>query len=595
MHSRPASLLVRVLAVLLPAVLVILAPALCANAADAARQIARIEGTTASDNSLLIDLGFQIAAARPGEWTDVLVSPEDLDRLERIFPVSRVDDLPAMIPAQYHDYGETLTALQQMVLLHPTIAKLEDIGDGWSKTYNDPDWALHDVWALKISDNVQVDEPEPAILYSGVHHAREPVTVEICLGIATELLNGYGVDPQITRFINDHETWIVPIVNVDGHWCVTDLNYTSWRKNCRDNDGNGYPTPADWWSMPDGVDLNRNYSWHWGGLGSDPDPSGETYKGPSPFSEPETQATRALALRENFSFSIDYHSYGEEVMYPYGYDYSTQAPDNALLSQISQAVRDRIGGNYVSMQANQLYPAAGNSQDWHYGENNCFAWIIETATEFIPPGTAIPGIVTPNVRGALYLQERVDGPGVRGTVRINGVPGLATVRLMGIDNPALANSRHSHPVLGDYYRLTAPGNQTLRFSAPGFDDQEFAVNVPADGYVTLDVNFGPSAGVADAGHSAGSAILAASPNPLRGGTGVDLSWQVPAGAGDGTLTICDTSGRIVARRSITTERGSLAWNGRADDGRRIAAGVYFARLSCGGRAEVSKRLVVLPE
>src|SRR5512143_2593011 len=163
----------RVILLLLPALIAVLSTAL---ASEAPRQILRIDGTAAADNRILVDLGFDVAAVRPGEWTEIVVSAEDLVRLQNLGYEGRiVGTMPMAIPAEYHTYGEMVTALQQMVEAHPTIARMEDIGDGWGKIYNNPNYAPHDIWALKISDNVDVDEAEPELLYSGVHHAREPV------------------------------------------------------------------------------------------------------------------------------------------------------------------------------------------------------------------------------------------------------------------------------------------------------------------------------------------------------------------------------------------------------------------------------------
>jgi hypothetical protein len=568
-----------------------LIPTSPAAAADGPRQVYRITGTIAADNQILIDLGFDVAAVRPGEWTDIVASPDDVARLQRLgYEPVQNGTLQVTIPAEYHTYAETLTALQQMVAAHPTIARLEDIGEGWGKIYNNANYASHDIWALKISDNVNVDEPEPEILYTGVHHAREPMGDEVCLGIASALLNGYGSDINITRYVNEHETWIVPLVNPDGHWCVTDLNYTDWRKNVRDNDGNGHPT-APGFNQPDGVDNNRNYGKAWGGDGSSNNPGDQVYCGPSAFSEPENQAMRDLALRENFAFSIDYHTYGEEILYVYGFDNTTHAPDEATIIPIASTLRDKIGGNYIYEQANQLYPAAGNSQDWHYAQYNSFAFIIEMATQFIPPGSAISGIVAANLRGALYLQDRVDGAGVRGIVRLNGVPGLATVHLLGVDDPTRSNPRHTHPVTGDYYRITLPGQHTLVFSADGFADQQFVVNVPTNTYVTLDVNFQNPEAVGDGGAIASDLSLNVTPNPAQGQAG--LQYALPAGATSADLAIYDLTGREVSRQSVTGAHGLTYWDGGGPNGKHLPAGIYLARITAGEK-QVTKRLVMLP-
>ena len=105
-----------------------------------------------------------------------------------------------------------------------------------------------DIWAIKISDNPEVDEnQEPKILFNSMHHAREVMTPEVSLDIIETLLNGYGGELNITNWVNSYEIWVIPMFNVDGNnkmWTVDSW----WRKNAR----GGY-----------GVDLNRNYPTGW--------------------------------------------------------------------------------------------------------------------------------------------------------------------------------------------------------------------------------------------------------------------------------------------------------------------------------------------
>ena len=82
-----------------------------------------------------------------------------------------------------------------------------------------------------------------------------------------------------------------------------------WRKNRRNNGDGTY-----------GVDLNRNFGFAWGydNLGSSPTPGSETYRGPSAFSEPESQAVRDLALLKNYKTHFNLHSYQNAFLYPWG-------------------------------------------------------------------------------------------------------------------------------------------------------------------------------------------------------------------------------------------------------------------------------------
>ena len=81
------------------------------------------------------------------------------------------------------------------------------------------------------------------------------------------------------------ELWFVLVANPDGYdYTFTDGNRL-WRKNLRDNDGDGVITGLD------GVDPNRNFSYRWGydNEGSSPSFGSETYRGTAPASEPETR------------------------------------------------------------------------------------------------------------------------------------------------------------------------------------------------------------------------------------------------------------------------------------------------------------------
>ncbi len=561
--------------------------------ASPARVHVRVLGTARRDNKRFVEEGLDILAAHPSGWTDLAVTPEALEWLKNEgYNVTLIEAPPRSVPSYFHRYGQMLSILQGYANSYPEITKLIDIGDGWGKIYDDPDYPSYDIWALKISDNPDVDEPEPVILYTGVHHAREPATLEICLGIIDHLLSNYGTDPDVTRWVNEHETWVVPLVNPDGHWCCTDMDWTDWRKNARDNDNNGRPTAPFFWWYPDGVDLNRNYDWEWGGEGASHSQDSEVYCGPSPFSEPETQAMRDFQRTHLPVFTIDYHSYSELVLWPYGYSDYCEAPDDELLGEIATQIAYRIpawgGGHYTPEQSNQLYPASGTSSDWEYGELNIFAYVVETCTSFYPGENELNHAIQGNIQGAMYLQERVDGPGIRGTVRVNGQPAEATITIIGLDDPPNNTPRHSHPTVGDYYRILAPGTYDIRYEVPGWDPYIAEdVVVPSNTHVTIDVDFGTSGTL----EQAGARELRLYPTTLTAAQTLHL--VLPEGIAARRLLLLDASGRLVADGTALLGGGrrEIAWPLRTVlDG--APSGIYLLRLETAS-ASISRRLLLL--
>jgi len=185
----------------------------------------------------------------------------------------------------YHSYGELESELKQLAAGYPSIVRLSSLGQSLEK---------RNIYALKISDHPGQRENEPKVAFLGCHHAREWISVEVPLEIASYLIRNYENDERVKAIVNSSEIWIIPLVNPDG-LDYSILNYRLWRKNRRLNDNGSF-----------GVDLNRNYSFYWGAddLGSSPLPSSETYRGEQPFSEPETSAIRDLFLNVNFQPSF---------------------------------------------------------------------------------------------------------------------------------------------------------------------------------------------------------------------------------------------------------------------------------------------------
>ena len=170
-----------------------------------------------------------------------------------------------------------------------------------------------EIVALKVSRDASRnrDGRRPATLYVGGQHGKERITPEMVRRLARDVIDGYRTDPMITELVDTTELWFVPVANPDGYDFTFTPGNRLWRKNLRDNDGDGRITAND------GVDLNRNYPTKWGydDEGSSPNGGSQAYRGTGPASEPETQALDRLMARVGFEFLVNYHSASESVLY----------------------------------------------------------------------------------------------------------------------------------------------------------------------------------------------------------------------------------------------------------------------------------------
>jgi carboxypeptidase T len=325
--------------------------------------------------------------------------------------------------SNYHNYAEMVAELNQIVADHGPIAQLQNIGT----TYQG-----RAIYALKISDNVATDENEPEVLYNAHQHAREHLTVEMALYLANLYTNSYGSDSRITNIVNTREIWILPDVNPDGgEYDIATGSYRSWRKNRQPNSG----------SSAVGTDLNRNWSYNWGCCGgSSGSPSSETYRGPASFSAPETAAFRDFVLSrrvggvQQIKTNIDFHTYSELVLWPYGYTTANTAPglnadQERTFRMLGVAMANTNG--YTPEQSSDLYITDGDSIDWMWGSQGIFAYTFEmypsngSSQGFYPPDEVIATQTSRNRDASLMLAEYADCPyriaGLEGTYC--GTPG----------------------------------------------------------------------------------------------------------------------------------------------------------------------------
>ncbi len=304
----------------------------------------------------------------------------------------------------YFTYQEMLDELDQMKALYPNLittkSNIHDfLTEGEPDNSTSPPIGGNGIKWVKISDNPDnTSEGEPQILYTAIHHAREPNSLSQLIFYMWYLLENYETDNEIKSIVDNTELFFVPVINPDGYLYneKTDPNGGGyWRKNRKN--GNG-------------VDNNRNYDYYinddpnngiWGGEGASNDPEDQTYHGTAPFSEVENQAIKWFCEQHDFIMAFNNHSYGNLLLYPYGFTDNAPTPENDLFEGISEELVSQNGFNNILSSG--LYPAAGDSDDFMYGSigthNKIYAMTPEIGSEFWPPSNQIEGIA----KSMMYL------------------------------------------------------------------------------------------------------------------------------------------------------------------------------------------------
>lgn len=280
----------------------------------------------------------------------------------------------------YLKYSEMLAELDEMAATYPTLISVKAPISNFLTHQNRP------LYYVRISDNPTVDEGEPKVLYTAIHHAREPMALMETIFYMWYLLENYGTNDEVTYLVNQLQLYFVPCINPDGYVYNETTNPNGggmWRKNRRNNGGGVY-----------GVDLNRNYSYGWGTTGTSTNTSNDTYCGPSAFSEPETQAMRWLVQNNHFITAFNAHTYAEDILFPIGTTTAEFAPHHNWFQDESNHQVQYNG--YTAMKSSALYPASGDSDDYMYKvdigvgqKDTMFVHTPEVGTAFWQPSNQI--------------------------------------------------------------------------------------------------------------------------------------------------------------------------------------------------------------
>jgi len=311
---------------------------------------------------------FDIVKVQPGYQAEIVVNESDLATLvNRGIPyVVIIDDLELYYESQmsgegpfgnYYTLAEAYAILDSLHEKYPHILTERMILP--NDDFDDMTWEGNHVYALKLSDNVETDEDEPEVLFTGLHHAREPISVNICVEGIRMFCEEYGSDPLITHLVDNREIWIVPIVNPDGYLYNESTHPAGGGMHRKNRNPGGEPNA--------GVDLNRNYPYMWGldDAGSSPIIYEDTFRGYEPGSEPETQSVMNLCKARDFVIGVNYHSHANYFMYPWGHA-NIFCEDAEVFRDWGEA--STRANFYAVMAGAEFSPTNGDAVDWMYGE-----------------------------------------------------------------------------------------------------------------------------------------------------------------------------------------------------------------------------------
>jgi Zinc carboxypeptidase len=267
----------------------------------------------------------------------------------------------------YDEPGGIRDQMYQVASENPRLAKLVRLGTTLQG---------REILAVKLTKDAPSvrDGRRPAVLYSSTQHAREWISTEVNRRLMFWYVDKWRAhDKQVRRLLRGTELWFVLVANPDGYQYTFDAERL-WRKNLRDNDGNGEITIAD------GVDPNRNFPNHFNydEEGSSSIFSSQTYRGPFAVSERETQAMKGLLDRIQFSFQVNWHSAGEWLLYAEGWQTSTPTADDPIYFALSGNLDEpAIPGFHPGLSSDVLYVTNGETTDYAHAGRGALAWTPE--------------------------------------------------------------------------------------------------------------------------------------------------------------------------------------------------------------------------
>ena len=374
-------------------------------------QVLRVRGTEQQLAALEAG-GLDVTEARGDGWADVVVGGlKDLTavitsglrytvrvgNLARAFQsaraadrryTARVGEGGSPLPTgrtTYRTYADVQNELKALVDQNPGLVRKKVFGTSFQG---------REIAGVEISKDVGADDGRPVFFFMALHHAREWPSLEAAMEFAHMLVQQQG-DARIADLLARERIVILPLVNPDGYISsrgtfdagdsLTGQNpnvtlveaiappgglFAYRRKNC-----DGVLLPSLPCELAVGVDPNRNYGYNWGGSGSSSDVTSQSFHGPGPRSEPETQAVWNFVRTHQVTTLITLHNVAALVLRPPGTSAAGIAPDEAGLKALGDAMGTAAG--YTSQFGYQLYDTAGTTEDDSYAATGGYGYTIE--------------------------------------------------------------------------------------------------------------------------------------------------------------------------------------------------------------------------
>ena len=362
---------------------------------------------TREQRSQLVSEGYDIGEAYWADHVELFASSQQARMLalrgmrvvEKAIP--EPDDFPPE-DSNYHNYAEMVADIQAVAAANPDIVHLFSLGTSHEG---------RQLVGVRISDDATDNLSEPGVFFVGQHHAREHMTVEVALSLIHLFAESSKV--HVRNLVYTRQIYIVPSLNPDGsEYDIATGSYRMWRKN------------RQFYQSAYGTDQNRNYTYRWGCCGgSSGNPASETFRGPSPLSSPEdARMSDFILAHPNVTTGISYHSYGDLILYPYGYTYTDVPPDMDPVDRqtfVAMGAEMARTTNYNPQQSSDLYITDGDWNDWMYGTSrnpgqaHRYPITIELSSHgygFYPPDEFIPADTQRNHDAAVFVASIADCP-----------------------------------------------------------------------------------------------------------------------------------------------------------------------------------------
>jgi hypothetical protein len=353
----------------------------------------------------------------------------------------------------YPSYEQYEALLHKYAADHPSLCRLVNLGPTTNLA------SPHRLWALIISDEPAIGEPEPEVLLTSTMHGDETTGFVLMLRLIDHLLQGYGSDPEITDLVDQTEIWINPLANPDGTYFGGNATVADAIRSYTTTGGGD-----------SGVDPNRNYP----GFVGDQHPDGNPWW-------LETETMMALAENKTFVLSANFHGGVEVVNYPWD-TVERRHPDDLWFETLARdwadlAQADSPGG-YMTDFNNGItngydwYPVDGGRQDFMTFFHGGREVTIEISETKLLPAEELDNLWTWNRRALLDFMAHAH-QGIRGVVRgRDGEPLVATIEVLGVDREEDGSMARTDPAVGDFHRLLLPGLYDLRIEAEGYNSRE---------------------------------------------------------------------------------------------------------------------------